>query len=268
MKKTAEENVAEFYNTAGWKMHGEVTEDAWASEDFRECAREYISKCRLRVNRHIPESGENILDMASGPIQYEEYLSFSKNYKRRYCVDLSQDALDGAKEKIGNHGVYLQGSFFDIELDQNYFDCSISLHTIYHMDKNKQEQAVRKLLYVTKPGKPVVIVYSNPRALIRIFLLPIRLVRAILKKVKVSGKNDGDLYFYRHPLDWWNQFSDEAVVQIYPWRSFSTLHQKLLIPNNGLGKKIFDVIFKLEERFPNFFVRYFEYPMIVLTKKG
>ena len=82
-------------------------------------------------------------------------------------------------------------------------------------------------------------------------------------------KSNGDaLYFYRHPLDWWNKFNDEADIQIFPWRSFSTLHQKLLIPNNRIGKKIFDAIFKLEERFPQFFVWYFEYPMIVLTKKS
>ena len=52
-------------------------------------------------------------------------------------------------------------------MDENYFDCSVSLHTIYHIDKDIQENAVRKLLYVTKPGQPVIIIYSNPLPIIK-----------------------------------------------------------------------------------------------------
>ena len=59
---------------------------------------------------------------------------------------MSSCALDDAKEKIGDHGVFLCGSWFDIPLDENLFDCAISLHTIYHIDKDKQEEAVRKLI--------------------------------------------------------------------------------------------------------------------------
>ena len=40
-----------------------------------------------------------------------------------------------------------------------------------------------------------------------------------------------------------------------------------LIPDNWLGRKMFDVLFNLEDRFPNFFVKYFQYPMIILTKR-
>ncbi len=166
MINNVEDKVSKFYNTEGWETKDGITEDARLWEDLREYAKEYVSKCRLRVLTHIPESGENILDMASGPIQYKEYLEYSKDFKKRYCVDLSSGALEGAKEKIGDHGVFLQGSFFDIPLDENYFDCSICLHAIYHIDKDKQEDAVRKLIKVTKPGKPVIIVYSNPNTII------------------------------------------------------------------------------------------------------
>src|SRR5689334_23175198 len=123
--KKAEESVSDFYNTTGWKAEGEITEDARLWEDLREHAREYVSKCRLRVLRHIPERGEYLLDMASGPIQYDEYLEYSRNFSKRYCVDLSLQALEGAKRKIGDHGVFLHGSFFDLSLEDNFFDCSI-----------------------------------------------------------------------------------------------------------------------------------------------
>ena len=268
----AEERVSKFYNTVGWKIEGGITEDARRWEDLREHAKEYVGKCRLRVLRHIPENGVNILDMASGPIQYKEYLEYSKNFKKRYCVDLSSEALKHARMKIGDHGVFLHGSFFDISLEENFFDCAVSLHTIYHIDKDKQEEAVRKLIYVTKPGKPVIIVYSNPNAIVSFLRLPYRLLRrarSLLEKPEKKGKQEEDLslYFHAHPIEWWNRFSDIASVKILPWRSFSSYIQKRLIPDNKIGGKMFDILFNLEDRFPDFFVKYFQFPMIILTKR-
>lgn len=273
----AEEKVSKFYNKIGWETDMGITEDAKKFEDLRESAKEYLAKCRLRVLRHIPETGDNILDMASGPIQYEEYLQYSRNFKKRYCVDLSSSALEGAKKKIGDHGVFLKGSFFDIPLEENFFDCVISLHTIYHIDKDKQEQAVRKLIHVTKPGQPIIIVYSNPSKVFkwgtRFITLPFLLLRKtkeLLKRLnKKRREEEGlDLYFYTHPIKWWNRFGDVAAnVKIMPWRSLNSDIQKCLIPNNKIGKKIFNMVFNLEERFPNFFVKYFCYSMIIITKK-
>ena len=273
----AEEKVSKFYNKLGWETDVGITEDARRFEDLRESAEDYLSKCRLRVLRHIPETGENILDMASGPIQYEEYLEYSRNFKKRYCVDLSSSALEDAKKKIGDHGVFLNGSFFDIPLDENFFDCAISLHTIYHIDKDKQEEAVRKLIYVTKPGQPIIVVYSNPSKIFkwvaRLIRLPFLLLskpKELLEKLIKKGvqKKDLDLYFHTHPIKWWNRFSDVATnIKIMPWRSLNSDIQKCLIPNNKMGKKMFDMIFNLEERFPNFFVKYFCYSMIIITKR-
>ena len=277
MMNKAEEKVSKFYNKIGWETNVGITEDAKRFEDLRESAEEYLSKCRLRVLRHIPNSGENILDMASGPIQYKEYLQYSKNFRKRYCVDLSSSALEDAKKKIGEHGVFLNGSFFDIPLKENFFDCAISLHTIYHIDKDKQEDAVRKLINVTKPGCPIIIVYSNPNKvfkwvtrLITSPFLIIRKFRELLKKLtkKKRQEEDLDLYFYAHPIKWWNRFSDaDTDIKILPWRSLSSEIQKCLIPNNKIGKKMFNWIFNLEERFPSFFVKYFCYPIIIITKK-
>ena len=64
--------------------------DAELFEDLRLVSKEYISNCRKKINTFIPNKGVNILDFASGPIQYEEYMSYSKNYKVRHCVDFSK----------------------------------------------------------------------------------------------------------------------------------------------------------------------------------
>ena len=144
-----------------------------------------------------------------------------------------------------------------------------------------QEDAVRKLIKVTKPGNPVIIVYSNPNTIVSslrsLFTslrssLPYRMLRRVkrlLKKPEKKRKQEEDvnLYFYLHPIEWWNRFNDIASVKILPFRSFSSDIQKIIIPNNKIGKIIFDTLFNLEEQFPDFFVKHFQYPMIILTKK-
>lgn len=271
INNNAEENVSRFYNQAGWKLDGQITEDAKRFEDLREYASEYVSRCRLRLLRHIPKKGENILDMASGPIQYKEYLEYSKNFNKRYCVDLSSEALSQAQDKISDHGIFLHGSFFDIEFEKDYFDCSISVHTIYHIDKNKQEEAVRKLIHVTKPGHPIIIIYSNPKTLISFLKLPFYLLKWPLMVLnRTSNKKEKEeltLYFFAHDVKWWKRFSDVAIVEIYPWRSFDAGAQQLFFPNNKIGKKMLQILFLIEDKFPNLFVSFFQYPMIILKKK-
>ena len=89
----AEARVAEFYGSVGWETEDEITEDARLWEDLRQHAASYVSRCRLRVMRHVPERGRCLLDMASGPIQYPEYLTYSENYQYRVCADMSITAL-------------------------------------------------------------------------------------------------------------------------------------------------------------------------------
>lgn len=265
MTDSAEDKVSKFYNTVGWETAGGVTEDAKRWEDLRECAQAYVSMCRLRVLRHIPAAGKSLLDMASGPIQYVEYLAYSRNFGHRYCVDLSAGALEQARKKIGEHGRFLHGSFLDLELEPDFFDCAISLHTIYHIDKGRQEEAVRKLVAVTRRGQPVVIVYSNPDTFYVKWLAGARRLLARLRRQALQEEGPG-LYFHAHPIAWWQRFGDVASVEILPWRSLGANAQKALVPDNWLGKKMLAALFGLEERFPQFFVRHFQYPMIILTR--
>ena len=249
----AEKVVETFYRDRGWEIDNGVTEDARRWEDLRPSSSEYVSRCRQRVQRHIRGSGK-ILDMASGPIQYEEYLAYSAGFKERHCVDLSPTAIEAARHKIGDHGVFWTGSFFDYEAPDDKFDCAVSLHTIYHIAADRQEDAVRKLLRVT--SGPVVIVYSNPNAIL-----------SRLKRI-VSGKAPAaDLYFHAHPSSWWERFRDVADVRVYPWRSFAA-NEMRLIPSGFIGKLALKALFYAEEVAPRFFAENFRYNMIVLQKRS
>ena len=109
---------------------------------------------------------KNILDFASGPIQYKEYLAYSKKFKIRHCVDFSKTAIKQAKIKLGKKGKYYLNDFIKINFEKNYFDCIISLHTIYHINKNIQRDVILKMLRISKKGAPIIIVYSNPKTFI------------------------------------------------------------------------------------------------------
>ncbi len=269
MANETEAKVSKFFNSIGWQTEGGVTEEARRWEDLREHAQAYVSRCRLRILRHIPERGDNFLDVGSGPIQFPEYLAYSANFKKRYCVDLSTRALDDAKAKIGDHGVFLPGSIIDMPLEDNFFDCTISLKALFNIDKDRQEEVVRKLIRVTKPGKPIIISYANPRP-----IYPHRLFRR-KSKLRSAAKDPTGIrpgaplgsHYRVFPTDWWGRFNDVATVNILPWHSFPAEVQKILIPNNKLGGKLFDLLFYLEDRFPEFFVKCFHGLLVVLIKR-
>lgn len=265
MMKTddAKTTVQDFYNGVGWQRDEVgISHDARLNEDLRPVAAEYVSRCRKRLLRYLPEEGRHLLDMASGPVQYREYLEYSRNFQKHHCVDLSSLALSQAREKLSSKGEYYCGDFLELSLPENYFDASISCHTIYHIYKDHQELAVRKLLRLTKPGQPVVIVYSNPHHCMA-------RVAAVIKRFLEKGKlanTSGDVYFHAHPLAFWEKFKSDASVELFPWRSFSSKHQKVLFPNHIVGKLMFKMLFGLEEWFPSFFIRYFKFYTVVLRR--
>lgn len=252
-------NVYKFYNKDGWTHSKKGTKDAILFEDLRPVAKKYVSYCRYKINNFLPKNGKNILDFASGPIQYKEYLTYSKNFKKRHCVDFSKAAIKLAKKKIGIKGKFYCDDFLKIKFKKNYFDSIISLHTIYHISKKDQKRVVEKLISISKKNSPIVIVYSNPNTILNF-------LKKIFIKNKDKEKDKDKLYFYCHKLDWWMQFSKIAKVEFHPWRSFSAQHQKKLFPNNFIGKVLFELLILFEKMFPKIFVKYFQYPMIILRK--
>ncbi len=263
-KKTGD-TIKAFYNNYGWKENSNnQSVDAQQFEDLRECAEDYLIKCRNRINKFLPKKGIHFLDMASGSIQYPEYIEYSKNFTKRHCVDLSQDALQLAEKKIGLHGEYYNKDFFDIEFEENYFDCILSMHTIYHINKDFQEEVVRKLIKYSKVNSPIIIVYSNPNSIMNKYLM--RKIKKIFKR-NVTNTNDPNLYFHNHPLRWWDRFNDSANVEMYPWRMLSSTYQKYIFPNNIIGKFLFYCLFLFENKFKDFSLKHGQYPLIVLRKK-
>jgi SAM-dependent methyltransferase len=254
-----EDQVRDFYEKTGWQAEsGEaVYADAQLWEDLRPCAADYVSACRRKVLTFLPQSGERLLDAGSGPIQYPEYLEYSSGFAKRVCVDLSQRALDEARSKLGDRGDYVRASLLELPFGDDHFDAAVSLHTIYHIDQDRQESAVRELVRVLKPGARAVVVYANPD-------------RLVARLMAVAGRrrsiDSGPIYFFAHPLSWWKRFSDEAAVEIVPWRSLNANESRRLIPDNALGARMFRAVLAFERALPTAATWSGCYPMIVLTK--
>ncbi|MEE9508339.1 MAG: methyltransferase domain-containing protein, partial [Anaerolineales bacterium] len=106
--------VREFYDSVGWKGIGQGLYQNARYEDLRPVSRNYIHRCHLRVKRFIPQRGEYLLDAGSGPIQYPEYLEYSKGFRYRVCLDISMLALKEARERIGEHGLFVQGDIANL----------------------------------------------------------------------------------------------------------------------------------------------------------
>ena len=79
------QDVRKFYDQVGWQMVSAGTYQNAQYEDLRPVSRRYIHKCHLRVNRYFKSTGKYLLDAGSGPIQYPEYLTYSKEYQYRVC---------------------------------------------------------------------------------------------------------------------------------------------------------------------------------------
>jgi SAM-dependent methyltransferase len=259
--REVEDQVRDFYDQKGWQAEATgpdaVYSDAELWEDLRPCAAEYVSACRRKVLRFLPAGGELLLDAGSGPIQYPEYLEYSARFAKRVCVDLSQRALDEARTKLGDRGDYVRGTLLDLPFSDDHFDAAVSLHTIYHVDKDQQERAVLELLRVLKPDARAVVVYANPDR------LAARLKRLARRRPNSAS---GPIYFFAHPLSWWERFSDEAAVEIVPWRFLNANESRRLIPDSAIGVGMFRALLAFERAFPSHATRWGCYPMIILTK--
>jgi hypothetical protein len=109
-----------------------------------------------------------------------------------------------------------------------------------------------------QPGASAVVVYANPDR------LAARLMRLAGRR---RDPDSAPIYFFAHPLSWWKTFSDEATLEIVPWRSLNANESRRLIPDNALGAGIFRAILAFERAVPSWATWAGCYPMIVLTKR-
>jgi len=299
---SATNSVMRFYEEIGWQKPAEkLFEDAQRFEDLRPVSSEYIHKCHLRLAQWLPQTGRYLLDAASGPIQYPEYLSYSEGYEYRVCVDLSFLALKAARKNLGDKGIYLQCDITNLPLKDFSMDSFVSLHTIFHIPAAKQLTACVELYRVLKEQRNGAVVYSwGSHSLLMKLFLPqqhiVALPRSLLKRVLPSSifrslkriikgapqaneshassatgmqpvKPEPELYYHPHSRAWYRkEVADRCNSEIGCWRSVSVKFLKTYIHQSLFGRQILSVLFRLESAYPRFFGKYGAYPAFIFTK--
>lgn len=260
-------NVESFYNKKGWQFINGVSHDAQINENLTEVASNYVKKIRLRIRDSIGK-GNVLLDIGCGPIQYPEYVAFSENFAKRVCVDLSKEALEIAKKRITGPADFIEGDYLSLNaLPDSPFDAAILINVLYHVEKDLQAEVVNKILNDLKIQGVLAIVYSNPKSFSsRLTQLLLR-TRNGMRKRNSNHKYqiaENPIYFYRHPLKFWENFQSSAKVEVFAWRTFSPQLEKALFKKWFFGKLLLNLLFKIEEF--KFWERISEYQLIILTK--
>lgn len=276
-----------FYDEFGWNKKEDNFIDGEKWEDLRPITKNYRHKCHLKLNRHLG-SGKYLVDVASGTIQYDEYLTYSENFEYRICIDISIKALLQAREKIGTKGIFILGDITNIPLANDTVDGVISLHTIYHIPKEIQITAFEEIHRVLKPQKQAAIIYSwgNNAPMMKFFRrvsavleliktvikYPLQLVGLIkknpTKKVSDLERKDKFIQLYFHSLNYkWLSKSISFEMELYSWRSTSVVFLKRYIRGSFLGKPTLKLIYFLEEQFPKKMGKIGQYPLFIIKKK-
>ncbi len=280
------QQVQAFYDRVGWKRVGDCCYQNARYEDLRPVAQEYIHRCHLRVTRHITPSGKYFLDAGSGPIQYPEYLDYSKGYHYRVCADISHVALVEARERINDHGLFVVSDVAHLPFKEDIFGGVVSLHTFHHLPQDEQVKAYAEIFRVMAPSNSAVIVNgwrSSP--LMRLFNPLIRLGAFILTIYRKATGREGYVeedrrgsnsdaaaeaqatFVHREDPSWLKQeVGSKMPLEIFVWRSVSTGFLRTLIHRKLGGRWVLKVIYWIEEIFPRVLGLYGQYPLIVIRK--
>ena len=162
----------------------------------------------------------------------------------------------GKKKKLVK-GKFYCDDFLKIKFRENYFDAIVSLHTLYHISKNKQEKVVRKLIRISKKNSPIIIVYSNSNTLVNIFK------KIIFYKKKQNKKN---YIFIVIILDGGKDFQKMQKLSFIHGDLFQHNIKKFYFQITFFGKFLFKILIFFENSFPKIFTKYFQYPIIILKK--
>ncbi len=133
-------SVKDYYNNLGWTKHkGKYIDTVTFSSDK---GIRYKELCAKKLKEKIGESNF-LLDVACGAMPFDSYA------KKQLCIDFSSTAIREAKKnKPGDF--FVLGDITCLPLKDNSVDDSLSLHTIYHVHKDKQHIAISELKRVTK----------------------------------------------------------------------------------------------------------------------
>jgi SAM-dependent methyltransferase len=282
------QQVREFYDQVGWQEISPGVYQNATYEDLRPVSREYIHKCHLRVNRYLRPGGKYLLDAGSGPIQYPEYLTYSQGYQYRVCVDISEVALQEARQRIGTGnsgaaGLFVVADIANLPFKAGVFEAVVSLHTIHHLPESEHARAYGELYRVLAEGCTAVVVNGWGSAPLKSLALGMSRFVARLRGKPGKKPRDGKdqpgtacstadnparmrgTFVRKHNAAWLERaIGAQMPLKIYVWRTFGVKFLRTFIHPRLAGELWLRLLYRLEECFPGFLGRNGQYPLIVI----
>lgn len=279
--------IRHFYDQVGWQKEADGYFQNARYEDLRPVSSEYIQRCHMRVKRHLKPSGDYLLDAGSGPVQYDEYLTYSENYNFRVCMDLSIVALKEARQRLLEKGLCVVADIARLPFKPEAFDSIVSLHTIHHVPIEQKMDVYAGLYKCLKPGSSMVTVDGwNEVPLQRAMNLLMAAANKLRRKSEKhfaemnSASNEKSVtqntasnpaplgtYVLKTSAHWFKQaMGSKLPYKILVWRSVSVKFLRTVIHPRSGGKFWLKILYRLEEWFPKYFGENGQYPIILIQK--
>ncbi len=279
------QKVRSFYDQVGWQVVGDGLYQNARYEDLRPVSSEYIHRCHLRVGRYLKPSGRFLLDAGSGPVQYPEYLTYSQNYQYRVCADISIVALQEARKRLGEHGLYVVTDVANLPFKKEVFDGVVSLHTLHHLPLSEQKKAYGEIDRVLAQKSTAVIVNGwtdsplmrRSQWLVRLMegvgRLVLRLKGKPVESKKIPAKVEAKketaptgTFIEKLDAAWLRRELAGKNVEIRVWRSVSVRWLRAVIHAPLGGRLWLKLLYSLEERRPQYYGEQGQYPLVILRK--
>lgn len=273
MTNETKQKVREFYDEIGWQQEDDGHYQNARYEDLRPVSREYVHKTRLRTLNGLLPTGRFMLDAGSGPVQYEEYLTYSSGYEKRICLDISIQALIEARNRIGEHGLFVVGDLANLPFKKESFDGAVSMHAIHHLALTEHPKAYSEIHRVLATERTAAIINGWHEPLLMRMAEPlIGLMRKLSgrsakkKKEWLNEEDPAGTFVQKMTPEWLKkEIGSKMTIEIKPWRSMSTRILRWFVRPFG-GKLFLKFVFWLEGVFPKFFAENGQYPLIVIKK--
>jgi len=275
----AESIVKEFYNRYGWvKPRSRSGEAARSGEDalFRQFPdyyfRFYDKKGRQRLQSCFDGSTGDLLIAGCGDMP-EAHQPIARRFSRLTCLDISEQALATAREKLSGEAVeasFVNDSILQAPFADNSFGAVLCAHVLFHIDAGEQAAAVRQLIRITRPGGKIVIAYANPRSPFTAEFWKRSWIARVAAPARGHARRGGApaLYYACHPLGWWRQFKDSCNLRILPSDIIGSRQAMLLLKNNVAAVVFYRLADLAERMAPGVAVRFWQYCVVVLEKKA
>jgi uncharacterized protein YbaR (Trm112 family)/SAM-dependent methyltransferase len=223
--------IAAFYADAWRRNEAGALRAKTIHEDNTDLGQRYAGEGGRRFRDHFLRRGARnryLLDAACGA--QPQRLGHPFTY--HVCVDFSLAGLAECRRLLGDRAIVASGSLLKLPIRTGVCDGVVAAHCVYHIDKDRQAEALGELSRVLAPGGSMLVFYANPAAapspILKTgplfwyrWLMQRELARAAPEPAPVLSQ---PIYSYLHPIDYMMKalsVGDGTRVSVRPVRLFT-----------------------------------------------